>query len=249
MKKPTGRVAVITGGSNGIGLATAKRFVEEDAYVFITGRRQSELDKAKSEIGSNVTTVKGDVAKLEDLDNLYKVVAAEKKKLDIVVVSAGFVEFGFLASATPEHFDKTFNTNTRGAFFTVQKALPVMNNGGFIILIASCVHLKGIAQYTVYSATKTALRSFARSWAAELKNRQIRVNCLSPGATDTPIIASQFATKEEADGARAMFAQLTPLGRMGRPEELASAAFFLASDESSYVTGTDLVVDGGWSQT
>ncbi len=248
MKKLDGKVAVITGGSSGIGLATAKRFVEEGAYVFITGRRQSELDKARVEIGRNVTTVRGDVSKLEDLDALYKTVAAEKKRLDIVVASAGFVEFGFLATATPDHFDKTFNINARGVFFTVQKALPLLNDGGSIILVSSGVHLKGFPQYTVYAATKAALRSFARSWAMELKDRQIRVNTLSPGATDTPIIDGQFKSKEEADRARAKFSELTPLGRLGRPEELASAAYFLASDESSYVTGTDLVVDGGFTQ-
>jgi NAD(P)-dependent dehydrogenase (short-subunit alcohol dehydrogenase family) len=248
MKKLDAKVAVITGGSSGIGLATAKRFVEEGAHVFIMGRRQSELDKAKVEIGRNVTTVKGDVSKLEDLDVLYKTVAAERKRLDIVVASAGFVEFGVLASATPDHFDKTFNINARGVFFTVQKALPLLNDGGSIILVSSCVHLKGIPEYTVYGATKAALRSFARSWAMELKDRQIRVNTLSPGATDTPIIDGQFKSKEEADGAKTKFSELTPLGRLGRPEELASAAYFLASDESSYVTGTDLVVDGGWSQ-
>src|SRR5258708_14265055 len=172
MKKLDGKVAVITGGSSGIGLATAKRFVEEGAYVFITGRRQSELDKARVEIGRNVTTVRGDVSKLEDLDALYKTVAAEKKRLDIVVASAGFVEFGFLATATPDHFDKTFNINARGVFFTVQKALPLLNDGGSIILVSSGVHLKGFPQYTVYAATKAALRSFARSWAMELKDRQ-----------------------------------------------------------------------------
>jgi NAD(P)-dependent dehydrogenase (short-subunit alcohol dehydrogenase family) len=248
MSKLNGRVAVITGGSSGIGLATAKQFVQEGAYVYITGRRQSELDKAEAEIGGNVATVRGDVANLDDLDALYRRIAADERKIDIVIANAGFVEFGFLTSATPEHFDKTFNINARGTFFTVQKALPLMNDGGSIILVASCVHLKGIPQYTVYGATKAALRSFARSWAAELKDRRIRVNTLSPGATETPIIDGQFATKQEADGARKMFSELIPLGRLGRAEELASAAFFLASDASSYVTGADLVVDGGWTQ-
>jgi NAD(P)-dependent dehydrogenase (short-subunit alcohol dehydrogenase family) len=248
MSKLNGKVAVITGGSSGIGLATAKQFVQEGAYVYITGRRQSELDKAKAEIGANVATVQGDIANLEDLDALYRRIAADERKIDIVVANAGFVEFGFLATASPEHFDKTFNINARGTFFTVQKALPLMNDGGSIVLVASCVHLKGIPQYTVYGATKAALRSFARSWAAELKGRRIRVNTLSPGATNTPIIDGQFATKQESDGARKMFSELIPLGRLGRAEELASAAFFLASDASSYVTGADLVVDGGWTQ-
>ena len=248
MSKLTGKVAVITGGSSGIGLATARRFIKEGAYVYITGRRQSELDKAKTELGTQVSTVQGDVAELADLDALYKTIAADKRKVDIVVASAGFVEFGFLATATPEHFDKTFNINARGVFFTVQKALPLMNDGGSIILVSSCVHLKGIPQYTVYGATKAALRSWARSWAAELKDRNIRVNCLSPGATDTPIFAGQFKTKEEAAGAKKAFAGMIPLGRLAEADELASAAYFLASGESSYVTGADLVVDGGWTQ-
>ena len=248
MNKFIGKVAVVTGGSSGIGLATAKRFVEEGAYVFITGRRQSELDKAKGTLGKNVTTVQGDVAILEDLDRLYETVQSEKGKLDIVVANAGFVEFGFLANTTPEHYDKTFSINARGTFFTVQKALPLMGKGGSIVLLSSCVHLKGIPQYTVYGATKAAIRSFARSWAAELKDKGIRVNNLSPGATETPIIDGQFKSKAEADEARKYFSSIIPLGRMGEPEELANAAFFLASDESSYITGADLVVDGGWSQ-
>jgi NAD(P)-dependent dehydrogenase (short-subunit alcohol dehydrogenase family) len=248
MSKLNGKVAVITGGSSGIGLATAKRFVLEGAYVYITGRRQSELDKATREIGRNVTAVSGDVSDLDDLDTLYRKIAADKRKIDIVVASAGFVEWGFLPTVTPEHFDKTFNINARGAFFTVQKALPLMNDSGSIILVSSCVHLMGIPQYTVYGATKAALRSFARTWAVELKDRRIRVNSLSPGATDTPIVDGQFKTKAEAEAAREHFSQIITLGRLGRPEELASAALFLSSDESSYMTGADLVVDGGWSQ-
>ena len=248
MSKLTGKVAIVTGASSGIGLATAKRFVQEGAHVYITGRRQSELDKAADEIGSRVTAVRGDVSSLEDLDALYKKVATDERKIDILVANAGFVELGFLPTVTAEHFDKTFDINARGTFFTVQKALPLMNDGSSIILVASCVHLLGIPQYTVYGAAKAALRSFARSWAAELKGRKIRVNTLSPGATDTPIIDGQFKTKEEAAAARRSFSEIIPLGRIGRPEELASAAFFLASDESSYITGTDLVVDGGWTQ-
>jgi NAD(P)-dependent dehydrogenase (short-subunit alcohol dehydrogenase family) len=248
MSKLTGKVAIITGASSGIGLATAKRFVQEGAHVYITGRRQAELDKAASEIGDRVTAVRGDVSSLDDLDALYKKVATDKRKIDVVVANAGFVEFGYLPTATPEHFDKTFDINARGSFFTVQKALPLMNDGGSIILVSSCVHLLGIPQYTVYGATKAALRSFARSWAAELKGRKIRVNNLSPGATDTPMFEGQFKTKEEAEGVKKHFSEIITLGRLGRPEELASAAFFLASDESSYITGADLVVDGGWTQ-
>jgi len=248
MPKLNGKIAVITGGSSGIGLATAKRFVEEGAYVFITGRRQPELDKAKAAIGRNVTTVRGDVANLADLDHLFATIRAEKERIDIVVASAGFVEHAPIDSATPEHFDKTFNINARGVFFAVQKALPLMKNGGSIVMISSGMHLKGFPAHGTYSATKAALRSFARTWAMELKDRGIRVNTLSPGAIDTPIIESQFRTKEEAEGAKAMFAQMTPLGRIGRPEEMAAAVLFLSSSDSSYSTGIDLVADGGVTQ-
>ncbi|MDE1906249.1 MAG: SDR family oxidoreductase [Rhodospirillales bacterium] len=248
MSKLNGKVAVITGGSSGIGLATAKRFVDEGAYVFISGRRQPELEKAKVIIGRNVSIVQGDVANLADLDRLFAQVKAEKGVVDIVVSSAGFVEHAPIDSATPEHFDKTFGINARGLFFTVQKALPLMTRGGSIVLVSSGLHMKGLPAHGTYSATKAAVRSFARTWAMELKERGIRVNTLSPGAIDTPIIDGQFKTKEEADGARAMFAQLTPLGRIGRPEEMATAALFLASDDSSYSTGIDLVADGGLTQ-
>jgi NAD(P)-dependent dehydrogenase (short-subunit alcohol dehydrogenase family) len=248
MSKLDGKIAVITGGSSGIGLAAAKRFVDEGAYVFITGRRLLELEKAKAAIGRNVTTVQGDVANLDDLDRLFAQVRAEKGVVDIVVASAGFVEHAPIDTASPEHFEKTFNINTRGPFFTVQKALPLMTRGGSIVLVSSGLHLKGLPMHGTYSATKAALRSFARTWAAELKDRGIRVNTLSPGAIDTPIIDGQFKTKEEADGARGTFAQLTPLGRIGRPDEMAAAVLFLASDDSSYSTGIDLVADGGLTQ-
>lgn len=248
MGKLDGKIAVVTGGSSGIGLAAAKAFVDEGAYVFIVGRRQAELDKAKAAIGRNVSTVQADVAKLVDLDRLYARVKAEKGGVDIVVASAGFVEIAPMAAVTPEHFDKTFGINARGAFFTVQKAAPLMRDGGSVVLVSSGAHLKGIPMYVTYSATKAALRSFARSMAAELKDRRIRVNTLSPGAIDTPIIDSQFKTKEEADGLREMFKQTTPLGRIGRAEEMAKAILFLASDDSSYTTGADLVADGGFTQ-
>lgn len=248
MGKLDGKVAVITGGSSGIGLAAAKAFVNEGAYVFIAGRRQPELDKAKAAIGRNVSTVQIDVAKLVDLERLFGQVKAEKGGLDILVASAGFVEMAPMAAVTPEHFDKTFAINARGVFFTVQKAVPLMRDGGSIVLVSSGAHLKGIPFYVTYSATKAALRSFARSMAAELKDRGIRVNTLSPGAIDTPIIDGQFKTKEEADGAREMFKQMTPLGRIGKPEEMAKAILFLASDDSSYTTGADLVADGGMTQ-
>ncbi len=248
MPKLDGKIAVITGGSSGIGLAAAKTFVDEGAYVFITGRRQSELDKAKAAIGRNVSTVRGDVALLDDLDRLFAQVKAEKGSLDILVVSAGFVERATLAEVTPEHFDKTFAINARGAFFTVQKAAPLIRDGGSIVLVSSGVHLKGIPMYQSYGATKAALRFWARSMAAELKDRGIRVNTLSPGAIDTPIIDGQFKTKEEADTLKEMFKQMTPLGRIGRAEEMAKAILFLGSDDSSYTTGADLAADGGITQ-
>jgi NAD(P)-dependent dehydrogenase (short-subunit alcohol dehydrogenase family) len=192
--------------------------------------------------------VQGDVANLADLDRLYATIAAEKGVVDVVVASAGFIEHATIDTATPEHFDKTFNINARGVFFTIQKALPLMKNGGAIVLISSGLHLKGFPAHGTYAATKAAMRSFARTWAMELKDRGIRVNNLSPGPIDTPIIDGQFKTKEEADAAKAMFAQITPLGRIGRPEEMASAALFLASNDSSFSTGIDLVADGGITQ-
>jgi len=248
MSKLDGKVAVITGGSSGIGLATAKKFVAEGAYVFITGRRQSELDKAKALIGRNVTTVAGDASVMEDLDRLYRTVKETKGRVDILFANAGLVEHQTIDVVTPEHFDKTFAINVRGVLFAVQKALPLMGKGGSIILNASIVAVKGLPAHGVYAATKAAVRSFARTWTMELKDRGIRVNSLSPGATDTPIIDSQFTSKDQADNARANFAQATPMGRLGRPEELASAALFLASEDSSYITGIDLQVDGGLVQ-
>lgn len=245
MSRLQGKVAVITGGSSGIGLATAHRFVEEGAYVVITGRRQSELDNAVARIGRNVTAVQGDVANLEDLDRLYAQVAAEKGKIDILMAGAGFVEHQKLGEITTAHYDKTFGINARGLLFTVQKALPLIRDGGSIILIGSIAAFMGFPAHSTYSATKAAIRSFARTWTAELKHRRIRVNTLSPGPIDTPIIDSQAATKEGADEIRAQFISVIPLGRMGRTEEVANAALFLASDESSFVAGADLVVDGG----
>jgi NAD(P)-dependent dehydrogenase (short-subunit alcohol dehydrogenase family) len=248
MSKLNGKIAVITGGSSGIGLAAAKRFVEEGAHVFIMGRRQSELDKAKAEIGKNVSTVQGDVANLDDLDRLYKTVREEKGGVDIIVASAGIAERILTQNVTPADFDKTFGINARGVYFTVQKAIPLLRKGGSIVLVSSGLHMKGMPEYSVYAGTKAAIRSFARSWAMELKDRGIRVNTLSPGMIETPIVDGQFKTKAEADGARTFFAGITPLGRVGRPEEMASAILFLASDDSSYSTGIDLVADGGITQ-
>ncbi len=248
MSKLAGKVAVITGGSSGIGLAAAKAFVAEGAYVFIAGRRQSELDKAKAAIGRNVSAVRGDIANLDDLDRLYGQVKADKGGLDILVASAGFVERAPTAAVTPEHFDKTFSINARGTFFTVQKAIPLLRDGGSVVLVSSSAYHKGIPFYVTYSATKAAIRSFARSMAAELKDRGIRVNVLSPGPIDTPIIDGQFSSKEEADAGREMFKRMMPLGRLGRPEEMAKAILFLGSDDSSYMTGAELVADGGLTQ-
>jgi NAD(P)-dependent dehydrogenase (short-subunit alcohol dehydrogenase family) len=240
-----GKVAVITGGNSGIGLATAKRFVAEGAYVFITGRRQAELNEAAAEIGSNVTAVQGDVSSLEDLDRLYREVRSKKGKIDIVFANAGIVETVETPAATPEHFDRTFNTNARGTYFTVQKALPLLNDGASIILNGSGAWRKGIPIYGTYSATKAALRSYVRTWTAEFASRGIRANMISPGPVDTPIIDKQFPTKEAADALREQFKARIPLGRLGRAEEIAAAALFLASDESSFISGIDLPVDGG----
>jgi NAD(P)-dependent dehydrogenase (short-subunit alcohol dehydrogenase family) len=243
MPRLEGKIAVITGGSSGIGLATAKRFVKEGAYVFITGRRQTELDKAAADIGSNVTAVKGDVANPDDLDRLYKTVASKKGKLDILFANAGIAEPVPTPDVTAEHYDKTFGVNARGVFFAVQKALPLMQAGGSIIVNGSGIWQKGIPTYAAYGATKAALRSFVRTWTAELAAKGIRTNMVSPGATDTPILEKQFGANTDAMKDR--FKAMTPMGRIGRPEEIAAAVLFLASDESSYVTGIDLPVDGG----
>jgi NAD(P)-dependent dehydrogenase (short-subunit alcohol dehydrogenase family) len=248
MSRLEGKVAVITGGSSGIGFATAERFVEEGAFVFITGRRQAELDKAVEAIGRNIVAVQGDVTDQGDLDRLYVKVKETKGVIDVLFANSGFIELQTIDQISQEHFDKTFGINTKGLLFTVQKALPLMGQGGSIILASSIANVKAIASYAAYSASKAAVRSFARTWTLELKDRGIRVNTLSPGPVDTPIIDSQFETKEESDKLRETFAQAIPLGRMGRPEELAAAALFLASDDSSFVAGIDLPVDGGMAQ-
>jgi NAD(P)-dependent dehydrogenase (short-subunit alcohol dehydrogenase family) len=245
MARLTGKVAVITGGSSGIGFATAKRFVDEGAYVFITGRRQDELDKAVTSIGRNVRGVQGDVTKIEDIEQLFEVVAKEKGYLDVLVANSGIVEQLKLEEITPEHYARTFDVNARGPLFTTQKALPLMRKGGSIILVGSIAAYMGFPAHSTYSATKAAVRSYVRTWTSEFKDRGIRVNTLSPGPVDTPIIDSQATTKEGADAIRAHFTSVIPLARMGRPEEIANAALFLASDESSFVAGIDLNVDGG----
>jgi NAD(P)-dependent dehydrogenase (short-subunit alcohol dehydrogenase family) len=245
MASLNGKIAVITGGNSGIGLATAKRFVAEGAFVFITGRRQAELDKAVAEIGKNVVAIQGDVSSLDDLDRLYREIAAQKGKIDILFANAGVVEAVPTPQASPEHFDKTFNINVRGVYFTVQKALPLLNDGASIILNGSGAWQKGIPIYSTYSATKAALRSFVRTWTAEFAARGIRSNVISPGPVETPIIDSQFPDKAAADALREQFKNIIPMKRMGRAEEIAAAALFLASDESSFISGIDLPVDGG----
>ena len=241
MGKLQGKVAVITGGTTGIGLATAKLFVKEGAYVFITGRRQKELDEAVKAIGSNVTGVQGDVAKLADLDRLYETVK-KKGRIDIVFANAGFAEFAPLGKITEQHFDGLFNTNVKGALFTVQKSLPLLNDGGSIILTGSVAGSKGTPAFGTYGATKAAIRNFVRAWTVELKDRRIRSNVLSPGPTETPAIGQQPAD------AMARMLSTIPMGRMGKADEIAKAALFLASDDSSFVTGIELFVDGGRAQ-
>ncbi|AME28142.1 MULTISPECIES: SDR family NAD(P)-dependent oxidoreductase [Burkholderiaceae] len=242
MRKLDGKVAVITGGTSGMALATAKLFVEQGAYVFISGRRQEALDEAVKLIGRNVTGVQGDAANLDDLDRLFDTVKREKGKIDVLFSSAGSGESGKLGEITEKHFDTVFGLNTRGTLFTVQKALPLFNDGGSIVLNGSMAGVKGFPAFGVYSASKAALRSFARTWLNELKDRKIRVNVLSPGQIQTPIQERLF----DAETIK-QFESLIPRGKMGRPEEIATVALFLASDDSSYVNGVELFVDGGTS--
>jgi NAD(P)-dependent dehydrogenase (short-subunit alcohol dehydrogenase family) len=240
--KLNGKVAVITGGTEGIGFAAARLFVREGAFVFITGRRQKELDEAVKAIGSNVHGVQGDIANLADLDRLYDTVGKLKGRIDVLFANAGVAEFSPLAKVTEAHFDNLFNINVRGTLFSVQKGLPLLNDGGSIILTGSVAGSKGTPAFSVYGATKAAIRCFARGWTVELKDRRIRSNVLSPGPTDTPAIDQQ------PPDAIARIVSTIPMGRMGKPEEIAKAALFLASDDSSFVTGIELFVDGGRAQ-
>jgi NAD(P)-dependent dehydrogenase (short-subunit alcohol dehydrogenase family) len=242
MGKLEGKIAVITGATSGMALATAKLFVAEGAYVFITGRRQANLDAAVKAIGRNVTGVQGDVGNLADLDRLYETVKREKGRIDILFASAGVGEFAAIGKVSEEHFDKIFGVNVRGTLFTVQKALPLFADGGSIILNASVASIKGFANFGVYNASKAAVRSFARTWTNDLKDRKIRVNALSPGTIDTAIFDD--IPKEAKD----YFVSLIPRGTIGKPEEIATAALFLASNDSSFVTGVELFVDGGVGQ-
>jgi NAD(P)-dependent dehydrogenase (short-subunit alcohol dehydrogenase family) len=248
MSRLNGKVAVITGGSSGIGLATAQRFVDEGAHVYIIGRRQSELDKAKTVVGDGLTTVAGDVTSSADLDRLFATVLDEEGGLDILVAGAGRVEPEELGKITEENFDRTFELNARATLFTVQTALPLIRNGGSVILVGSIAGYVGIPGYSTYSATKAALRSYTRTWTREFNDRGIRFNTLSPGPIDTPILDGQADSVEAADELKAQFAAAVPLNRLGRPEEIAAAALFLASDDSSFVAGAELSVDGGMAQ-
>ena len=241
-KKLKGKVALITGGTEGIGLATAKLFVKEGAYVFITGRRQKELDEAVKAIASHVSGVQGDVANAADLDRLFGTVAKTKGQIDIVLANAGVGEFVPFESVTEEHFDELFNVNVRGTLFTVQKALPLLKDGGSIILNGSVASVKGTTAFGVYAASKAAIRSFVRTWTTDLKHRRIRSNVVSPGPINTLLASRQFAD------AIAGIVSTVPMGRMGEPDEVAKAALFLASDDSSFVTGVELFVDGGRAQ-
>jgi NAD(P)-dependent dehydrogenase (short-subunit alcohol dehydrogenase family) len=242
-RKLEGRTAVATGATSGLALASAKRFAEEGAFVFVTGRRQDVLDKAVKEIGHGAVGVRGDSANLGDLDKLFAEVKAKRGSIDVLFASAGMGEIGFpLGTVTEEHFDKTFGLNVRGTLFTVQKALPLLKDGASVILTGSIAGVKGMEAFGVYNASKAAIRSFGRTWANELKGRKIRVNVISPGPIDTA------ATADFPKELKAGFAAMVPLGRWGRPEEIAGPALFLASDDSSFITGIELFVDGGFAQ-
>ncbi len=248
MGKLAGKIALVTGGNSGIGLATAKQFVNEGAYVFITGRRDAELAAAAKEIGRNVSAVRGDVSNLGDLDRLFAQIRREKGKLDIVFANAGVAKYAPLGKISEELYDSIFSVNVKGLLFTVQKALPLMRDGGSIILNASIVASKGFSANSVYSATKAAVRSFARTWTTDLKDRRIRVNAVSPGSIDTPGLNDLLASSETGQQRLKMISNSVPLGRLGKPDEIAKAVVFLASDDSSYIAGTELFVDGGFAQ-
>ncbi len=248
MGKLEGKIALITGGNSGIGLATAKQFVNEGAYVFVTGRRDPELATAIKEIGRNVTGVQGDVSNLGDLDRLFAQIKREKGKLDVVFANAGVAKYALFGTITEEHYDLIFNINVKGLLFTVQKALPLLPDGASIILNASIVASKGLSSNSVYSATKAAVRSFARTWTTDLKDRRIRVNAVSPGPIETPGLNDLVASTGAGEERLKMISNNVPLGRLGKPDEIAKAVVFLASDDSSYVTGTELFVDGGFAQ-
>jgi NAD(P)-dependent dehydrogenase (short-subunit alcohol dehydrogenase family) len=248
MGKLDGKIAVVTGGNSGIGLGTAKRFVAEGAYVFITGRRKPELDAAVKQIGKNATGVQSDVSKLDDLDKLYATVKEQKGRLDIVFANAGIAELAPLGAISEQHFDSIFDINVKGVLFTVQKALPLMHEGASVILNGSVVSTSGGPAISVYSATKAALRSFARTWTTDLKDRKIRVNVVSPGPIDTPGLDGLGGDLVPSHELKKQLVSQVPMGRMGTPDEIAKAVVFLASDDASYITGIELFVDGGKAQ-
>ncbi|CAE6911035.1 Uncharacterized oxidoreductase YkvO [Ectopseudomonas oleovorans] len=248
MGKLKDKVALVTGGNSGIGLATAQRFAQEGAEVVITGRRSEVVQEAASIIGENALGICADASRAEDLDALYRQVGERFGYLDVLVVNAGIIRPALGAQVDEGQFDEQFDINVKGAFYTIQKALPLLRDGGSIVLVSSIAHLKALDAHVVYAATKAAVRSFARSWAAELKGRNIRVNCLSPGPVHTPIIGKMGIAETQFDEFEKQVSGLIPLGRLGRPEEVANAVLFLASDDSSFITGVDLCVDGGLSQ-
>ncbi len=248
MNKLTGKVALVTGGNSGIGLATAKRFFAEGATVFVSGRRREQLDSAVREIGAGVVAVQGDVSNLADLDRMFATIREHSGRLDILFANAGLGEFVPLGQITEAHFDKTFGVNVKGTLFTVQKALPLMRDGGTIVINGSMVSIKGFPAFSVYAASKAALRSFARTWSVDLKGRGIRLNVVSPGTVITPGYKNAGLSDAQTDQMKEAAAAAAPLGRVGTPDEIADAVVFLASDESSYITGIDLFVDGGAAQ-
>ena len=248
MPRLDGKVSLVTGGTSGIGLAAANALAKEGAYVYITGRRERELTTAVQQIGGNATGVRGDVSNARDLDRLFEQIKEEKGRLDILFANAGIARYAALGNITEELYDSIFNVNVKGVLFTVQKALPLMPDGGSIILNASVVGSKGLSSNSVYSATKASIRSFARTWTTDLKHRGIRVNAISPGTIDTPGLNNLLASGEAGEQRRKMVASAIPLGRFGRPDEVAKTVVFLASDESSYITGAEIFVDGGFAQ-
>ncbi|AOK14662.1 oxidoreductase [Burkholderia ubonensis] len=248
MGRLTGKVALVTGANSGIGLAIAKRFTAEGARVFMTGRRQAELDKAVAEVGGDARGIVGDISNLADLDRLYATIREEAGVIDVLVANAGGGEFAALGNITEKHFDKTFAINVKGTLFTVQKALPLLKDGASIVLTGSTSAVTGIPAFSVYSASKAAIRNFARSWILDLAPRKIRVNVLVPGSTSTPGWHNLAPSTDVHEGMVSAVQETTPLGRLGNPDETASAALFLASDESSFVNGSELFVDGGSAQ-
>ena len=248
MDRFTNKVVVVTGGTSGIGLATATAFAAEGASVFITGRRQEALDAALKQIGGRVTGVRGDMASLADIDRLYDAVQQKHAQIDVVFANAGGGEMVPLGAITEEHYQKTFDTNVKGVLFTVQKALPLLKDGASVILTSSTTSISGTPAFSVYSATKAAVRNFARNWILDLKDRRIRVNAISPGVTDTAGLNELFGGGDQAEGTKDYLAGLTPAGRVGQPGEIAKAVLFLASDDASFVNGVELFVDGGMAQ-